>query len=364
MKNTHSMKLERWLGIERIEEMSGLMRGWYGPPVPVAGVPGRVYACGDGDFCGPIKGGYFGSAVDFAVGRYRSAMRRATMRQRSQLNMGFTSLSDLISEATTGGKGQDISFQKVSTTNTTAGNSFNHWNVGNWPLAGGTGGASGTGRATTRATSGGLMQANAAGGDTLHFTTVTVQATVASSMMFYDRLWDMTYNHATSTSTTVDTNNPPTRYQTAGTAPGNFFSSDIVTQPVTAHNMTVTYRDQDFNTAEAGATWADSLGVAGRSDMLAGQWFMPLNTGDTGIRTVTIIAQSTTASVTGTTNWFIGHPYMLVPVPLANVPFIYDGINSAFGLQRVYDDACICMMMPAGPTGAITYTGTVRLVSG
>lgn len=364
MRNTHSQKLERWITPDRAEEISRMMRGWYGPPLPLAGVPGAVYACGDGDFCGPIKGGYFASAADYAVQRYKSAMRRALARQNGRLNMGFSSLSDLISEATTGGKAQDLSFQKVSTTNTTAGNSFNHWNVGNWPVAGGNGGTSGTGRKTTSATQGALKQQNAAGGDTLHITTLTIQATVASSMMLYDRLWDMTYNHASSTSTSVDANNRPDRYQTATTAPGNFFSSDIVTQPATAHNMTITYVDQDANTAEAATAFADSLGVAGRSDMPAGQWFMPLNSGDQGLRYVTIIAQSTTSSVTGTSNWFIGHPYCLVPVPLANVPFIYDGINSAFALQRVYDDACIAMMMPAGPTGAITYTGVVRLVSG
>lgn len=367
MRNTHSQQLERWLGTEQVESFSRSMRGWYGPPIPLVGVPGGIYACGDGDFCGRIRGGYFAGLADFTMSRLASAAKRTQKKLHGPATFhmpGFASLSDLISEATTGGKAQDIYFNKVATTNTTAGNSFNHWNVGAWPAAGGDGGSSGTGRATTRTTAGGLNQQNVTtGGDYQHITTITVQATVAASLMFYDRIWDMTYNHASSTSTTVDTNNPPTRYQ-AGLASGNFFSSDIVTQPATAHNMTVTYKDQDFNTAEAGTAWADSLGVAGRSDMLAGQWFMPLNSGDTGLRTVTIIAQNTTSSVTGKSNWFIGHPYCLVPIPLANVPFIYDGINSAFALQRIYDDACIAMMMPAGPTGGITFTGLIRTVAG
>jgi hypothetical protein len=47
------------------------------------------------------------------------------------------------------------------------------------------------------------------------------------------------------------------------------------------------------------------------------------------------------------------------------VPFVLDGINSAFNLQRIYDDACLFFYTPQIATAAtITYTGTVQLVSG
>jgi hypothetical protein len=276
-------------------------------------------------------------------------------------------LSDLISEATAGGKAQDLLFSKAATTATTAANAFSCFNVGTLPAAGGTGGSSGTGRACVRTTAGALGQANPAGGDTQHLTTVTVQATAISSLMLVDRLWDMTYNHASSTSTSIDGSNRPGRYQTAALAPGNFISGEVTSAlSATAHNLTVTYVDQDGATAEAAAAYAAPVSaVAGRSPTVAGQWFVPLNSGDTGVRYLTIIAQSTTSSVTGTTSWWIAHPLCLVPQPIANVPFIYDGINSAFNLVRIYDDACISFYTPQiATTGAITYSGIIRTVSG
>ena len=366
MSNTHSQKLERWLGLEATEQLSKMMKGWYGPPIAVAGVPGKVYACGDGDFCGPIKGGYFGNVVDFAEQRYKRILREYTRKNRSTMH-GFSSLSDLISEATQGGKSQYLVFSKAATTATTVGNAFVSRNVGTLPAARGTGGTSGTGVKTTRTTTGALGQANAAGGDTLHITNITVQASAVSSLLLFDCLWDMTYNHATSTSTAIDSANRPDRYQTAALAPGNFISGEITTAlSATAHNLTVTYVDQDNNTAEAAAAYAAPVSaVAGRTPTVAGQWFVPLNSGDTGALYLTNIAQSTITSVTGVTTWFVGSPLALVPIPIANVPFIYDGINSAFNLERVYDDACLSFMTPAiATTGSITYNGLIRLVSG
>ena len=366
MGSTHSQQLERWLGSEQVEHFSRMMRGWYGPPIALANVPGHVYACGDGDFCGPIKGGYYGTLLDFAVGRFNSALRRSV--RRGQVNAGFASLSDLISEATAGGKSQLLTFQKAPTTASTVGNAMSAANFGNLPAARGTGGTSGTGLKCVRTTAGALGQANpSVGGDTQHITNVTIQASAVSSLMLVDRLWDMTYNHATATSTNVDSSNRPDRYQTAALAPGNFISGEITSAlSATAHNLTVTYVDQDGNTAEAAAAYAAPVSaVAGRTPTVAGQWFVPLNAGDTGARYITNVSQSTITSVTGTTTWWIAHPLCLVPIPIANVPFIYDGINSAFCLERIYDDAYITFFTPSiATTGTITYNGWLRTVSG
>lgn len=364
MPSVHSQQLERWLGTEQVEHYSRMMRGWYGPPIAVANVPGRVYATGDGDFVGAIRGGYYGNLLDFAYGRVKSALRRAY--RPYQLNAGFTSLSDLIAEATSGGKAQQIIFNKAAATATTVGNSFSCWNVGNLPAAGGTGGTSGTGRACTRTTTGALGQSNAGSGDQLHLTTVTVQATAVSSLMLVDRLWDMTYNHASATTTAVDASNRPTRYQTAGLAPGNFIAGEVTTAlSATAHNLTITYTDQDGNSNDAAAYAAPVSAVAGRSPTVTGQWFVELNSGDTGARYITQIAQSTITSVTGISNFWIAHPLALIPCPVANLPFIFDGINSAFNLERVLDDACLAFYTPRiATTGSITYNGAIKLVSG
>jgi hypothetical protein len=344
-----------------------MFKGWPGPPVALAGVPGNVYVRGGvdgGDFVGPLAGGGFANLIDFAEQRQRRILRNFMERQRRTLH-GFSSLSDLISEATTGGKSQMLLYSKVPTTDTTAGNAMSCGNFGTLPVARGVGGASGTGVKCVRSTAGALGQANAAGGDTLHLTTWTGLASAISSLMLADRLWDMDYNHATATTTAVDSANRPDRYQTAALAPGNFITSEITTQPATAHTMTITYVDQDGNAAEAAAGYTDSLGVAGRCDTPAGTWFTTLNSPDTGARYLTHVDQNTITSVTGHSTWMILHPIAMMPFPVANVPFVMDGINSAFNLQRIYDDAYLMFYTPAVVSAAtITHSGMIQLVSG
>ena len=62
MQHTHSDRLERWLGAEKVAQMSAAMCNphakWYGKPIAVHGVPGQVYATRDGDFIGAIDAGY------------------------------------------------------------------------------------------------------------------------------------------------------------------------------------------------------------------------------------------------------------------------------------------------------------------
>lgn len=364
---THAQQLERWLGPEQVAHYSAMMKDWYGPPIAIANVPGRVYATRGGDFVGAIRGGYCANLAEFALGRARSAFIRAARRQRGQVNAGFTSLSDLISEATAGGKSQSLLFSKAATTATTVGNAFSCGNVGTLPAARGVGGTSGTGVACTRTTTGALGQVDPTGGDYQHLVNVSIQASAISSMMLIDRLWDMTYNHATATTTAIDAANRPTRYQTAALAPGNFISGEITTAlSATAHNLTVTYVDDAGNAAEAAAAFAAPVSaVAGRTPTVAGAWFVPLNGSDVGARYLTNIAQSTITSVTGVTTWFVAHPLCLIPCPIANVPYIFDGVGEAFNLERIYDGAYLSFFTPQIATvGSITYTGLVRTVSG
>src|SRR5574337_104316 len=109
----HSGQLERWLGAEQVAKVSEAMRLWPGPPIGIHGVPGAVYATAGGDFAGVLEAGFETSSLDRAyeiVKRMRRGWRFATRSQ--QLNTGFASLSDLISEAT-GGKRYEFQFQKI-----------------------------------------------------------------------------------------------------------------------------------------------------------------------------------------------------------------------------------------------------------
>ena len=362
MRSTHSSKLERWLGASQVEHYSEMFKNWYGPPVPLAGVPGSVFVTGGGDFVGPIRGGGLSNLWDFAVSRQQRVFRNFLKRQKSTANMGFSSLSDLISEATTGGKSQLIHFHKVGTTVTTVGNASSLWAVGTLPPAGSTGGTSGTGRECTNATTGALPIVNAAGADTLHLTTITALAGVVSSMMLVDRLWDMTYSHTT-TGTAVDASNRPTRYQSTD-ASGTFISGEVTTAVTsTNHTMTLTYVDQDGNTAEAAAGVVIIGRASGLPPLPTASWFIPLNSGDTGVRYLTNIGQSV-GIANGVSNWWLGKPLCLIPSMFAAFSTHIDGINSAFNLTRVLDDACLFFYLPRASNGSQTLSGTLRLISG
>ena len=369
VRATHAQRLERWLGKEYVEQISRSMANWYGPPISIANLPGRVYATKGGDFVGPIRGGYFANLKDFTEQRCRRILRNATRVRGGSLHAGFSSLSDLISEATTGGKSQILQWSKTSVTGVT-GRGTSLWNQGAFPVAGAAGGTTGTGVARSRTTQGALAQADAGAGDTLHITNVTSRADVGTLLLLmYDRLWDMTHT-MTVDPRSCDAANPPTRYQTAALAPGNFFSGEVTTAlPAAAPTITLNYVDQDgVNTAGPAFSTVSSSAALQTIPFSAPNWFYPLAAGDTGLRSLQNSASAidlSAAMASGVVTWFIGHPLCMIPSPTAGVPVVVDGINSAFNLQRIYDDACVAFLEPSrGTTTAATWWGTVILVSG
>lgn len=363
-------KVGRWLGDDLAQRMSDGMRRWYGPPIPIANLPGRASLGRGGSFSGALRVGRFSTMADWMVERSKTILRRAVVRSRGKLYAGFSSLSDLISEATTGGKAQLLSFTKAGAAGT-VGRSNSLWGVGAWPAAGAAGGTTGTGAARTKDTAGALTQKNAAGGDQLHITTISCyMASVAGQcLLLYDRLWDMTHT-MTVDPRSCDAANPPTRYQTAALAPGNFFSGEVTTVlPAATPTITLDYVDQDGNnvTGSALSTIASAAAV-GTVPFTAPNWFYPLASTDQGLRSLQNGANAvnlSAAMASGVVTWLIGHPLVFMPVAAANTPLIIDGINSAFNLARVYDDACLAFLeLFKSATTATNWWGAINLVSG
>lgn len=325
-------KMERWYGRDVVDMLHVGSMGLT-TPVPIIGVGASAYR---GCFLPRVTGA------------------------------GFSSLSDLIAEATVNGKRQDVLYSKVGVAPGATAGTAPLWNVGNLPGAGGVGGTSGTGAVPARTATGALKQANAAGGDTLHVVSWTGTATLAGTILLYDRLWHMTYNHATSTSTAVDSSNRPSRYNGTDAA-GNFVTSEVTTAlSATAHTITLTYVDQGGNTAEANAATSARVSSAVQTiGLTAPAWTYALNAADTGLRYLTNVAQSTTASVTGVSSFVIGHPLAWLPQPAANIGLVLDGVNSAFSLVQVKDDACLALMdLVKTANTATTINGQITLVSG
>lgn len=363
MRGTHAHRLERWLGAELAEGIARQTRGWYGPPIAVAGVPGKVFVTGGGDFVGPVAGGYYATLMDWYAERAKRIMRNWHRAQRGKLNTGFASLSDLITEATTGGKSQWLMYQKTGVAGPAATSSAHLWAQGAMPSAGSNAAAAPGGTVPDNTTNGGFKQADPGGSDTTHLTTWTgTPATAVGSLMLYDYIFGVN-NSLNATNTAVT--GVPTRYQTAASAPGSFVSARVTTVlSATATNLTVTYRDQDNNVAEAAAAVAARVSSAVQTIPLTQPaWFIPLNAGDTGLRNITNVQSS--GANTGVVDWIIGHPLAILPQPQVNVPYILDGINSAFNLVQIQTDACLALLEYfKSATGAATYNGMIQLVSG
>lgn len=371
--STHSAQLERWLGKDNVEHVSKIMRNWYGGPIALAGVPGRVYVGPGGDFTGRITTGIEASALDVAESISRRLSRTLNVAQQfrsDQFASGFTGLSDLIAAATTAGRKRMFSYQKVGVTGTATGQTSTLWQSGNQPIAGAAGSAAPGGRATTSSTTGAMPFANPASG-TQHIVSAFPIATVINcTTLLYDRIFDVAKTMASTATESVT--GVPTRYTstTAGaadSAENNFLFIECQTVlPATAHNWTVCkYTNQAGTTNQTlpSVTGVSSCAAQRIDGPATNSWFAPLASGDSGISALTQM-QCSASVATGAINFVMGHPLAWLACPIANQVCVYDGVTTAFNFERIFDNACLALLEAVRPTTtAATYTGTIHSVS-
>lgn len=383
MSHTHSQQLERWLGADKVDSVSRAMRDFYWP-VAMQGVPGNVFAMPGGDFTGKLRGGSEMSAIDKAqdlLMRFRREQRARVAehcvspryQNSSRRYSAFANLSALIA-ARTGGKGYDVIFQKTGVTVSAIGASEDLWTAAGQPTAGAAAGAAPGGTVPTSATTGAISFVNAvSNANTTHFVSGNISASVANNtLLLYDRIFSVAKTMNSTAAEAVT--GVPTRYsnQTSTAADyigGNFmFASNPTTVlTATAHNWTpIVYTNQ------AGTTGKTAPSVTGitscpvkQVDIVVGQgsWFMPLAAGDNGVKNITSL-QCSAAVATGTIDFVLGHVLAFMPCPIASLLNPIDGINTAFNLITVFDNACLAFLeMPKPSTPASSYSGTILTVS-
>jgi hypothetical protein len=363
MKSTHSQRLERWMGAQRVAEISSLMKGWYGPPIHILDVPGSVRVCADGDFIGPFEHGYFGSALD----SLQDFWRRLGRVRHGTTFAGFASISDALTRASQGYE-EAIPFNKVGPTGV-VGVTSALWRVGPQPAAGAAGAAAPGGTAHVSSDTGALHFTNPASG-TNHLVGADVSASVINnSLLLYDRLFSVAKT-MNSTATEAVTG-VPTRYQsTTATDPdyigGNFGFVQVggTALAATAHNWTTClYTDQANASSTLPSLTGNSAGIVDRLDHPVQQWFAPLASGDVGIKAWTQM-QCSAAVATGLINFCIGHPLGFMSFPVINSVLPFDWLTNRHQAPRVFDNACLSFLEPMKPaTGATTYTGQIYLTS-
>lgn len=365
-RSTHSGRLERWLGPERIQDLvqatSGV--GWYGPPIHILDLPGSVRIGRDGDFIGPFERGVYASALDALEQAARRALR---VPRSSGLHAGFTSISDALSRAS-GGFSRQRNFNKVGATGVVAVTNSLH-KLGPQPIAGTAGSAAPGGRALVDSDTGGFLFDNPAAGS-YRLTGADVSASVlGNTLLLYDRLFDVAKNVG-STATEAVTG-VPTRYQSTTTTAedyigGNFGFVEVglTALAATAHNWTTcTYTDQANAASTLPSLTGNSAAIAHRLDHPVMQWFAPLQSGHTGIKAWTQM-QLSAVLATGLINFVIGHPIGFLSMPLANTLFPFDWLTNRNQAPRIFDDAYLAFLEICKPaTTATTYTGALYMTS-
>jgi hypothetical protein len=364
MRPTHSHRLERWLGADRVETLSAQMRGWYGPPITLLDVPG-VQVHGDGDFSGRFERGFFASARD-VLSELGRRWRNDVRFQPGVLPTGFASISDALQKLS-GGKRVMFGgggLYKVGTTGVVAAtNSL--FRVGSQPAAGSAASAAPGGTVPTSATTGALAFSNPGGTDTTHLIGADIAASVVNnSLLLYDRIFAVAKT-MNSTATEAVTG-VPSRYQstTAGAADyigGNFLFMETGTAlAATAHNWTVcTYTDQANNSSTLPSIAGNSGTIINRLDMPISTWFAPLETGDVGVKALTQM-QCSAAVATGAIDFVIGHPLGVMAMPIANLITPFDWLTSRDLVPRIFDAACLALLeLCKSATTATTYSGFI-----
>ena len=103
--------------------------------------------------------------------------------------------------------------------------------------------------------------------------------------------------------------------------------------------------------------------MANGVDLAAGRWFVPLAAGDVGVKALTQM-QCSALVASGTIDFVVGHPIAFFPCPVANMVCIVDGINTAFNLTTIFDNACLAFLeMPKPGATATTYSGVISAVA-
>lgn len=361
MLSTHSHRLERWLGLERIERISQSMKGWYGPPIHLLDCPGSVRVCADGDFIGPFERGFFMSAID----ALEQALKRAAKVPEGTFYAGFTSISDALSRASQGFKVTPAgSFNTVGPTGVVGVTSSLH-KLGPQPIAGVAAAAAPGGTAFVDSDTGGMLFANPAAG-TLRLTGADVSCSVINnSLLLYDRIFGVL--KAMASTATQAVTGVPTRYQSTTSTNedyigGNFLFVEVglTALAATAHNWTVcTYLDQANAASTLPSLTGNSGAITHRLDHPVQQWFAPLEAGDVGIKALTQM-QCSASVATGLINFVIGHPIGFMSFPVINSMMPFDWLTNRDQAPRIFDDAYLAFLEICKPaTTTTTYTGRI-----
>lgn len=285
----------------------------------------------------------------------------------------FTSYDELI-EAFAAGKGQDYYFVKVASGGTMInGGPYSLWGHGAQPAAGSWGGTTpGLWTAQDRTTPGAIAFANPSSPDSLHLVLMGSLATSANAgtLMLYDRLGQIEYlplQDGSLPEVTAVTSDFTARLDSGE---GAQIFAEITTSAAagSAVFQITSYTNQAGTTgrqSEVITCTAVSSGAQGRFPH-AFKWFIGLQAGDVGVRSIEAVTLTTNSSTANAKmNLVAARPLTFLPLPAtAGVYAERDLVLATVKLPRIRDDACLALACMSAGTGTPTFNGNLVAVAG
>lgn len=137
----------------------------------------------------------------------------------------------------------------------------------------------------------------------------------------------------------------------------------VTTATTSAPRIEITYADQDGNSqAQTGSMWGPvaatpvgGLLVYANSSAVLGNPYVPLATGDTGMQQINSYNITTSGANSSVASFVLHRPICSIPMSLANTLTERDFLSQGV-LPRIYDDACLGIIVQVGGTLPTTVT--------
>lgn len=278
---------------------------------------------------------------------------------------GFSSLDDLISEMTSGGKTQDFWFQKITSNGATgaAGRWYELFTGTGFPAAGTFSGTAGV-ATVLAASSVGAMPLNAdVAADTRHLLNATVWSPTATvpvaNLILVDFLMYYPAIVVTGTPTVFTQSTGLPRYQD-----GIGVQAFVCAQSAfgaASPALTFTFTSVSSAGAATGsrtAVMTASANSAPISNILlnGGSQFFPIPSGDVGVKSVQ--SYTLASGTTGTAAIVLCKPLMQIPITQQYLASERETLFQLASLPRIYDGACLGWILQPG--GAMVVSSLVQ----
>ena len=262
--------------------------------------------------------------------------------------MAIVSLDQLLAASN-----QLKSFGKVSMTAKAAGTFQSLWTAAGLPAAGANP-ASLAMVIPTSATAGALPFVNPATGLSYISKIGSSQQTIGT-LILYDRIAHSSGLNGTLTTAQAVNGAALTRH-TTGEDVGLFLEVYAATG-ATASNVTISY------TNSAGVAGRTTPAIAMQVTPVAGQMLpIPLQAGDTGIRSVQSVTLSASTATAGNFGITLVKRIAEIPITVAGTGVVLDPF--ALGFPQIENNACLSMMVVTSTTSTGFVTGTINIAQG